>query len=157
MGSFALAACGGNTVSDPEGGAGSATVGGSAAVGGSTAAGGAASKATGGAGTGGALVEGSVCDPLDDACSPGNYCQWRDGRAECIPEGSTKRDENCEETGACERGSICLSAGEFAGKTCQQPCPLDEGLMNVCDIGRHTCFVALDDEDRELHFGVCRY
>ncbi len=70
------------------------------------------------------------------------------------PPGETRSGEM---TGTCQHGSICLGAGGFSGKLCQEPCTLDEDPWAVCDIGRHTCFVAVDDEGNDLPFGVCRY
>jgi hypothetical protein len=120
------------------------------------ACGGSAIDDAGAGASGGAGVLGE-CNPLDDACSDGTYCQLWEGRTQCIEEGSTERDELCEVTETCQRGSICLGAGEFSGKLCQEPCTLDEDPWTVCDIGRHTCFVAVDDEGNDLPFGVCRY
>jgi hypothetical protein len=97
------------------------------------------------------------CNPLADDCPSGSYCQYVDGGTECIPEGVTERDDVCEDTGTCQRGSICLHGSDLYGRHCQQACPLDEDDWTVCDIGRHTCFVAVDDDSRELPFGVCRY
>jgi hypothetical protein len=162
MVSFLATACGGSHKDESEAGAS----GGATATGGSGAAGGA--RATGGAGTpvggeGGDNAEPLVppelgdCDPLADSCAEGKSCQVREGRTACVDEGSTARDEACEDTGSCERGSICLGAGEVAGEWCQQPCSLEEEPWGACDIARHTCFVALDDQGRELPFGVCRY
>lgn len=94
------------------------------------------------------------CIPYEDDCAEGLYCQFVDGRTQCIPEGAVARDETCEED-LCERGSICMFADSLYGKQCQQPCNLAEDLP--CDIGRHTCFVAVDDDGQELEFGVCRY
>lgn len=97
------------------------------------------------------------CDPLEDTCAEGTYCQVLDGSTLCLPEGATERDEVCEESGSCQRGSICVFGSELYGKSCQQPCPLDGDPWGVCDIGRHTCFLAVDDDGNELSFGVCRY
>lgn len=94
------------------------------------------------------------CLPYDDDCIEGHYCQFVDGRTQCIPEGRVLRDAPCEED-LCERGSICMFADSLYGNHCQQPCNLAE--ERPCDIGRHTCFVAVDDDGRELGFGVCRY
>jgi hypothetical protein len=149
-------ACGGTSVSDPDGSGGiseTSSGGRSAGQAGSTSdsSGGTSPEPTG------QLELGSDCDPLADACPEEAYCQLWEGRTQCRPEGSTARDDICEKTGSCEHGSICLFGSELYGKTCQQPCPLDEDPWAVCDIGRHTCFVAVDDEERELPFGVCRY
>jgi hypothetical protein len=97
------------------------------------------------------------CDPLDDSCAAGTYCQVQDGRTSCLPEGTTERDGVCEVTGSCQRGSICAFASELYGKSCQQPCPLEAEPWDACDLARHTCFVAVDDDGNELPFGVCRY
>lgn len=155
-------ACGGNSINDPDPGAsGGAPTGGSASASTGGSGGGAAGTPDGGSAGGDSaplnLGELGDCNPLEDTCPEGTYCQLREGRTECIEEGSTERDERCEETDPCQRGSICLWASEFLGRACQQPCPLDEKPWEVCDIGRHTCFVAVDDEDNELPFGVCRY
>jgi hypothetical protein len=143
--SLTVGACGGSTSEDADAGAS-----------GGAATGGSAPESMGGSGGGGAGALGD-CNPLSDTCPEGKYCQVLEGRTECIDEGSTERDELCEETDTCQRGSICLGAGEYSGKLCQQPCTLDAEPWTVCDIGRHTCFVAVDDDGNELPFGVCRY
>lgn len=94
------------------------------------------------------------CIPYDDRCPAGTYCQYVDGRTRCVEEGEVPRDEVCNESGRCQRGSICLYGSDIYGDSCQQPCHLTEGS---CDISRHTCFVAVGDEGEELPFGVCRY
>lgn len=157
-----VGACGGSSIDDADAGAsGGASTGGSASESTGGSGGGAASTPDGGsAGSDSAsqtLAELGACSPLDDTCPEGTYCQLREGRTECIEEGSIERDELCNETGTCQRGSICLWAGESSGKRCQEPCTLDEDPWTVCDIGRHTCFVAVDDEENDLPFGVCRY
>jgi hypothetical protein len=120
-----------------------------------------AEPGTGGAVTGStggqSLDELGECNPLDDACPEGEYCQYLDRGTQCIPEGDTPRDEVCEDTTTCERGSICLYGSALYGKHCQEPCPLGEEPWTVCFIGRHTCFVAVDEAGNDLPFGVCRY
>ena len=105
---------------------------------------------------GGAPAESpTACVPYDDTCSPGSYCQYVDGRTQCVAEGVVARDAGCNGGGRCQRGSICLYGSEFYGDSCQQPCSLDEQYK--CFIGRHTCFVAQGPEGEALSFGVCRY
>ena len=95
------------------------------------------------------------CVPYADDCPPATYCQYVDGRTRCVEEGTVARDQDCNMTGRCQRGSICMYGG-FYGAQCQQPCPLVEGF--ACDIRRHTCFAAVEKEGGpELPFGVCRY
>lgn len=93
--------------------------------------------------------------PYEDTCPAGSYCQYLDGRTQCIPEGVVARDETCNDGARCRRGSICLFGSSLYGDICQQPCSLDERYK--CFIGRHTCFRAVDDEGEPLSFGVCRY
>ena len=95
------------------------------------------------------------CVPYDDTCAPGTYCQYVGGRTQCVDEGDVPRDESCNDSGRCQRGSICLPSSDTFGDSCQQPCALDESVK--CFIGRHTCFVAVGDDGEELSFGVCRY
>jgi hypothetical protein len=95
------------------------------------------------------------CVPYDDNCPTGSYCQYLDGRTQCVAEGEVVRDALCNDGGRCKRGSICLYGSSLYGDSCQQPCSLDGQYK--CFIGRHTCFVAMGAEDEELSFGVCRY
>ena len=95
------------------------------------------------------------CVPYEDNCAPGSYCQYVDGRTQCVLEGVVAREEGCNGGDRCQRGSICLYGSEFYGDWCQQPCSLDERYK--CFIGRHTCFVAEGPEGEALPFGVCRY
>jgi len=94
------------------------------------------------------------CIPYDDDCAEGHYCQYVDGHTQCIPEGEVQRDDPCDDA-LCQRGSICMYADSIYGNHCQQPCNLEEQWP--CDLPRHTCFVAQDDEEQQLWFGVCRY
>ena len=93
------------------------------------------------------------CVPYADDCPAGQYCQYVDDRTRCVEEGDVPRDERCDDR--CQRGSICMSSNSFLGKLCQKPCSIPDGV--TCDLSRHTCFTALDDDDNELWFGVCRY
>jgi hypothetical protein len=95
------------------------------------------------------------CVPYDDTCAAGRYCQYLDGRTQCVTEGGVARDELCNDGGRCLRGSICLHGSELYGDSCQQPCRLDK--PNECQLTRHTCFVAVGPEGERLSFGVCRY
>jgi hypothetical protein len=114
-----------------------------------------------GAGAGGGapgeapLESPAECVPYEDTCAPGRYCQYVDGRTQCVAEGVVARDAGCNGGGRCQRGSICLYGSEFYGDSCQQPCSLDGRYK--CFIGRHTCFVAQGPEGEALSFGVCRY
>jgi len=102
----------------------------------------------------GAQSASDECVPYDDACATGTYCQYVDGRTQCVAEGDTPREELCNDSGRCQRGSICLYSSSY-GDACQQPCALDGSVG--CLVGRHTCFVAVGDSGEELPFGVCRY
>lgn len=95
------------------------------------------------------------CVPYADTCPAGNYCQYLDGRTQCVAEGTVARDELCNDGARCQRGSICLYGSDLYGDSCQQPCSLDERYK--CVNGRHTCFVAVGPEGEQLSFGVCRY
>ena len=95
------------------------------------------------------------CVPYDDTCPAGRYCQYLDGRTQCVTEGAIARDQLCNDGARCQRGSICLYGSDLYGDSCQQPCPLDK--PNECQIRRHTCFVAVGPESERLSFGVCRY
>ncbi len=151
-----LAACGGSSVSDPEGASGGSVSAGSTSQDEpEPGSGGKGDRASGGDRAD--ATELGECDPLDDECPVGTYCQWLDDHTECIEVGSTERDAPCKDTGTCQRGSICLGATFSGQELCQQACPLDADPFLVCDIGRHTCFPATDDEGNELDFGVCRY
>jgi hypothetical protein len=106
---------------------------------------------------GGAPAEPTAeCVPYDDTCPPGRYCQYLDGRTQCVAEGDVGRDELCNDGGRCQRGSICLYGSNLYGDSCQQPCDLDQPY-GECFIGRHTCFVGVGPDGEELSFGVCRY
>lgn len=98
---------------------------------------------------------GSDCVPYDDDCVAETYCEYADGRAQCVAAGTTARDERCETGGDCTRGSVCIFASDLFGRVCQQPCPLEQ--HEWCDIKRHTCFTATGDAGEPLSFGVCRY
>lgn len=105
-------------------------------------------------GAAGEPVIANECVPYDDTCSSGKYCQYLEGRTQCVAEGGLARDETCN--GArCQRGSICMFGGGSYGDVCQQPCSLD-GTYE-CSLTRHTCFAARGDEGQQLSFGVCRY
>ena len=95
------------------------------------------------------------CVPDDDTCPTGSYCQYLEGRTQCLAEGAVARDQPCNDGGRCQRGSICLYGSELYGDSCQQPCSLDK--QNQCLNRRHTCFVAVGPESEQLSFGVCRY
>lgn len=95
------------------------------------------------------------CVPYDDTCPTGSYCQYLDGRSQCVAEGAIARDELCNDGARCRRGSICLYGSDLYGDSCQQPCSLDK--QYECFVGRHTCFVAVGPEGERLSFGVCRY
>jgi hypothetical protein len=95
------------------------------------------------------------CVPYDDTCPTGSYCQYVDGRTQCVAEGAIARDELCNDGARCHRGSICLYGSDRYGDSCQQPCSLDEQYK--CTNGRHTCFVAEAPDGERLSFGVCRY
>lgn len=106
-------------------------------------------------GTPGASAKANDCVPYADKCPPGSYCQYLDGRTQCVAEGSVARDDTCNDGARCQRGSICLVGSDLYGDICQQPCSLDKTYE--CFIRRHTCFVAVGDEGAQLSFGVCRY
>lgn len=95
------------------------------------------------------------CVPYDDTCPAGSYCQYLDGRTQCVTEGAVARDQLCNGGARCQRGSICLYGSDFYGDSCQQPCSLDK--QYECTIRRHTCFVAVGGAGERLSFGVCRY
>jgi hypothetical protein len=98
----------------------------------------------------------SACVPYDDTCPAGEYCQYIDGRTQCVAEGTLVREERCNGEG-CQRGSICMPDDNGSGsKRCQQPCDLTAG-PTPCFIGRHTCFPAIGDDGEALSFGVCAY
>ena len=137
VGSFG---CGGSTAAaDP-----TASGGGDSATGEQASTGGGENEAD--------LDEGEECSPYEDSCGPALACQIVGDRTRCAAEGSSERDERCEES-PCQRGSVCLWDGY--NDTCQQPCTLDGAVK--CDIARHTCFAAVDEQGNELPFGVCRY
>jgi hypothetical protein len=102
------------------------------------------------------VADDDACDPLDDSCPAGMYCQYGAGELRCLDEGHAERDANCEPE-MCQRGSICMPASELYGPACQQPCDLEQRPWSVCDNGRHTCFAAKSDAGVPLDFGVCRY
>lgn len=95
------------------------------------------------------------CVPYDDTCPIDSYCQYVDGRSQCVAEGAIARDDLCKDGAHCQRGSICLDGGQFSGDSCQQPCTLDQRYK--CSNGRHTCFLAVAPDGEPLSFGVCRY
>jgi hypothetical protein len=103
----------------------------------------------------GESLRGEDCVPYNDTCPAGSYCQYLDGRTQCVTAGDVARDELCNDGARCQRGSICLYGGDLYGDSCQQPCPLDK--PRPCQNGRHTCFVAVGPEGEPLPFGVCRY
>ncbi len=103
----------------------------------------------------GASAIATDCVPYDDKCPPGSYCQYLDGRTQCVAEGNVARDDRCNDGARCQRASICLFGSDLYGDICQQPCSLDNTYE--CFISRHTCFVAVGDEGAQLSFGVCRY
>lgn len=103
--------------------------------------------------SGGSTATSGECDPLDDRCAAGSYCQLVDGVTRCVEEGSAARDEPCDEDGRCQRGSMCLPDG--IRDLCLQPCPRDNEF--ICDNRRHTCFVVPIDQGEDLPFWACEY
>ena len=136
---------------------------GAAGAGGMAGAGGVGGTA-GEGGEGGAMVP--DCVPHDDMCPEAQYCQYTDGRLQCIDNGDVVPDPQFHYTpecamGVCSRGGICHDRrpGEvLGGLNCYWVCdPADVGGRGDCPNGRHTCFQATDAEGSPLPFAICDY
>jgi len=112
-------------------------------------------------GEGGMNVPEPACLPYADACPDGEYCQYEDGRLQCVPDGPVEPDfasvhstPACPD-GRCSRGGICMRHTSFAGGvlSCFFPC----GPGVECPNGRHTCWPATGDDGEALGFGLCDY
>ena len=72
---------------------------------------------------GGPAESPTECVPYEDTCAPGRYCQYVDGRTQCVPEGLVARDQGCNGGARCQRGSICLYGSEFYGDSASSLAP----------------------------------
>ena len=104
----------------------------------------------------------NLCDPLNDTCPEGKYCQYADGVLRCVTEGDVLPDYShvppaCP--GICSRGGICMPSDYGVDEAaCFQPCALAGVNQNSnCVNSRHTCRQAYGDNDEPLTFGLCNY
>ena len=125
-------------------------------------------EAPGGEAPGGESSDPSECEPHDDQCPEGQYCQYTDGQLRCIDNGDVEPDPQFHSTpicpeGVCSRGGIChdIHRGETLPeprcfRTCD-PASITSTGVSDCDNRRHTCYQAEDAEGQPLPFAICDY
>ena len=106
------------------------------------------------------------CIPHNDMCPEGQYCQYLDGRLQCIDNGDVAPDPQFHRTpscptGVCSRGGICYNDHRDSTREAKcfwvcDPASIDSD-ERVCMNRRHTCYQAEDTEGNVLPFAICDY